>query len=80
MSKASQILEAMYKISNIEKDIPEETKITYDSKQIRNIFMGTILEADEDFIQALRKCIDKMPDAWVIEFLETINGDSVNQI
>ena len=34
----------------------------------------------ENIVQALIETMDKMPDSWIIEFLETINGDIVEKV
>lgn len=89
MRKAKEILEAIneaqYKIYNTQEEAEEglspETRQTYDEKDIRNIFIGTIYgETNSNTIDFLRSAINKMPDEWVLEFLKVINGDTVEKI
>lgn len=83
MKTAKQLLE-LYKIYNPQEEEMEgltpENRQTYDSQQIRNIFMGTILGLGNDSISNLRKCIDMMSDEWVLEFIKTVNGDVVEEV
>lgn len=80
MSKAKQLLEAIYKVYNPQEE-NKETARTYDSENLRNMFIGTIFGGDhQDTIKNLRDCINKMPDDWVAEFLKVINGDVVEQV
>ena len=76
MKKAKQILEELYTVynPNDEQDIPSK----FDSKELRNLMIGALLELDEDMTQALIKAMDKMPDSWIIEFIETINGYKID--
>lgn len=76
MKKAKQILEELYIVynPNDEQDIPSK----FDSKELRNLMIGALLELDEDMTQALIKAMDKMPDSWIIEFIETINGYKID--
>lgn len=89
MKKAKEILkainEAQYKIYNTQEEAEEglspETRQTYDEKDIRNIFIGTIYgETNSNTIDFLRSAINKMPDEWVLEFLKVVNGDTVEKI
>ena len=89
MRKAKEILkainEAQYKIYNTQEEAEEglspETRQTYDEKDIRNIFIGTIYgETNSNTIDFLRSAINKMPDEWVLEFLKVINGDTVEKV
>lgn len=80
MSKAKQLLEAIYKVYNPQEE-NKETARTYDSENLRNMFIGTIFGGDhQDTINNLRDCINKMSDDWVAEFLKVINGDVVEQV
>lgn len=83
MKTAKQLLE-LYKIYNPQEEEMEgltpESRQTYDSQQIRNIFIGTILGLGNDSISNLRKCINMMPDEWVLEFIKTVNGDVVEEV
>ena len=76
MKKAKQILEELYTVynPNDEQDRPSN----FDSKELRNLMIGALLELDEDMTQALIKAMDKMPDSWIIEFIETINGYKID--
>lgn len=87
MSKATQILEALYKVYNKEEEIAEygEEKPEYrtadDAESLRRQFIGTIMSGDsENTLQNLKACIDKMPDEWVAQFLEVINGDTIEKV
>lgn len=80
MSKAKQLLEAIYKVYNPQEE-NKETARTYDSENLRNMFIGTIFGGEhQDTIKNLRDCINKMSDDWVAEFLKVINGDVVEQV
>lgn len=80
MSKAKQLLEAIYKVYNPQEE-NKETARTYDSENLRNMFIGTIFGGEhQDTINNLRDCINKMSDDWVAEFLKVINGDVVEQV
>lgn len=80
MSKAKQLLEAIYKVYNPQEE-NKETARTYDSENLRNMFIGTIFGGEhQDTIKNLRDCINKMSDDWVAEFLKVINGDVVEPI
>lgn len=80
MSKAKQLLEAIYKVYNPQEE-NKETARTYDSENLRNMFIGTIFGGEhQDTINNLRDCINKMSDEWVAEFLKVINGDVVEQV
>lgn len=76
MKKVKQILEELYTVynPNDEQDIPSK----FDSKELRNLMIGALLELDEDMTQALIKAMNKMPDSWIIEFIETINGYKID--
>ena len=80
MDIVEQLMETIYKVYNPQEET-EETARTYDSENLRNMFIGTIFGGEhQDTINNLRDCIDKMPDEWVAEFLKVINGDVVEQV
>lgn len=85
---AKQLLEELYNVYNPQEE-KEELETTgkevyrgkYNAKDLRNMFIGTLLTAkSEDFVDALREAIDKMSDEWVAEFLRVQNGDVVEKI
>ena len=87
MKNAKQILEALYKVYNKEEEIAEygEEKPEYrrvdDGESLRRQFIGTVMTGDAGtLIKNLKACIDKMPDEWVAQFLEAINGDTVERV
>lgn len=79
-----QLKEALYHVYNPQEE--EEENLTsanrqpYDSKDLRQIFMGTLFTMGKDLQGALLEAIDKMPDSWIIEFLEVINNDKIDII
>ena len=80
MDIVEQLLETIYKVYNPQEET-KETARTYDSENLRNMFIGTIFGGEhEDTIKNLRDCINKMSDDWVAEFLKVINGDVVEQV
>jgi hypothetical protein len=80
MDIVEQLLETIYKVYNPQEET-KETARTYDSENLRNMFIGTIFGGEHlDTINNLRDCIDKMSDEWVAEFLRVINGDVVEQV
>ena len=80
MDIVEQLLETIYKVYNPQEE-DKETARTYDSENLRNMFIGTIFGGEhQDTINNLRDCIDKMSDEWVAEFLKVINGDVVEQV
>ena len=80
MDIADQLMETIYKVYNPQEE-DKETARTYDSENLRNMFIGTIFGGEhQDTINNLRDCIDKMSDEWVAEFLKVINGDVVEQV
>jgi len=85
---AKQLLEELYNVYNPQEE-KEELETTgkevyrgkYNAKDLRNMFIGTLLTAkSEDFVDALREAIDKMSDEWVAEFLRVQNGDVVEPV
>ena len=86
MANIEKILEELnkYYVYNPEEE-QEEAKFgrtiyrnKYNGKDLRNMFMGTLNYPTnnlKDFVDSLRKAIDKMPDEWVAEFLKVQNGD-----
>lgn len=88
MSKAKQLLEAIYKVYNPQEEIEEygqekpEFRRDFDSEDLRKQFIGTILTSgtDNNPMKLLKDCIEKMSDDWVAEFLKVINGDVVEQV
>lgn len=85
---AKELLEALYQVYNPQEE-KEELETTgkevyrgkYNAKDLRNMFIGTLLTAkSEDFVDALREAIDKMSDEWVAEFIRVQNGDVVEKI
>jgi len=85
---AKELLEALYQVYNPQEE-KEELETTgkevyrgkYNAKDLRNMFIGTLLTAkSEDFVDALREAIDKMSDEWVAEFLRVQNGDVVEPV
>lgn len=80
MDIVEQLMETIYKVYNPQEE-SKETARTYDSENLRNMFIGTIFGGEhQDTINNLRDCIDKMSDEWVAEFLKVINGDVVEQV
>jgi hypothetical protein len=80
MDIVEQLMETIYKVYNPQEET-KETARTYDSENLRNMFIGTIFGGEhQDTINNLRDCIDKMSDNWVAEFLKVINGDVVEQV
>jgi hypothetical protein len=80
MDIVEQLMETIYKVYNPQEET-KETARTYDSENLRNMFIGTIFGGEhQDTINNLRDCIDKMSDDWVAEFLKVINGDVVEQV
>ena len=80
MDIVEQLLETIYKVYNPQEE-DKETARTYDSENLRNMFIGTIFGGEhQDTINNLRDCIDKMSDEWVAEFLKVINWDVVEQV
>jgi hypothetical protein len=80
MDIVEQLMETIYKVYNPQEET-KETARTYDSENLRNMFIGTIFGGEhQDTINNLRDCIDKMSDEWVAEFLRVINGDVVEQV
>lgn len=81
---SQELKEALYHVYNPQEE--EEENLTsanrqpYDSKDLRQIFMGTLFTMGKDLQGALLEAIDKMPDSWIIEFLEVINNDKVDVI
>lgn len=85
MKKAKQLLEELYTVYNPQEEQEEglnpENRSKFDSKELRNIMLGTLSTmGKENIVQALIETMDKMPDSWIIEFLETINGDIVEKV
>ena len=85
MKKAKQLLEELYTVYNPQEEQEEglnpENRSKFDSKQLRNIMLGTLSTmGKENIVEALIEVLNKMSDSWVIEFLETINGDVVEPI
>ena len=85
---AKQLLEELYNVYNPQEE-KEELETTgkevyrgkYNAKDLRNMFIGTLLTAkSEDFVDALREAIDKMSDEWVAEFIRVQNGDVVEPV
>lgn len=83
-SVSQELKEALYHVYNPQEE--EEENLTsvnrqpYDSEDLRQIFMGTLFTMGKDLKDALLIAIDKMPDSWIIEFLEVINNDKVDII
>ena len=86
MSRAKKILEDLYKIWNPKEEAEEgltaENRQTYNSENLRNMFIGTLMSADngDNAYQQIRTCIDKMSDEWVLEFLKVMNGDEYERV
>ena len=85
MKKAKQLLEELYTVYNPQEEQEEglnpENRSKFDSKELRNIMLGTLSTmGKENIVQSLIETMDKMPDSWIIEFLETINGDIVEKV
>lgn len=83
-SVSQELKEALYHVYNPQEE--EEENLTpanrqpYDSEDLRQIFMGTLFTMGKNLQDALLEAIDKMPDSWIIEFLEVINNDKVDII
>lgn len=84
MKTAKQILEDLYNVYNLEEESEEnltpENRAKYNSQQIRNIMLETIMEFSADMTDAIIIAMNNMPDSWIIEFLETVNGDVVEKV
>lgn len=91
MRKADEILkdlkEAQYQVYNKQEETEEgltpENRQTYNSEDIRNMFMGTLLTGNfkgDKLWGSLREAINKMSDEWVLEFLKVVNGDTVEKV
>lgn len=85
MKKAKQLLEELYTVYNPQEEQEEglnpENRSKFDSKELRNIMLGTLSTmGKENIVEALIEALNKMSDSWVIEFLETINGDVVEKV
>lgn len=82
------INESKYYVYNTKEEIEDygeekpEYRREFTSEGLKNQIIGTIMNADngENPYQQIRTCIDKMPDEWIIQFLEVINGDTVEKI
>ena len=67
MDIVEQLLETIYKVYNPQEET-KETARTYDSENLRNMFIGTIFGGEhEDTIKNLRDCINKMSDDYCNE-------------
>ena len=60
MDIVEQLMETIYKVYNPQEE-SKETARTYDSENLRNMFIGTIFGGEhQDTINNLRDCIDKI--------------------
>lgn len=65
-------------LSKEEED--NQGKTIFNSKEIRNMFIGTLLELDADPMKAIEKALNKMPDEWINEFIKTLNDYQIQKV